>query len=369
MAPSKILIALIALGMLAFSTPYLAAEISATPASPPLRVGVYVAPPFTIKTVMGDWEGLGIDLWRDMMKALDMKCEYHEYAKKAQLVADLGSGQLDVGLGDFTPDVTLFNTIRFTLAYYYSGLGIAINRTSERHHWLAVFRVIGSQKFLLVVVLIFVAMLVFGLITWRLERLHKDQNFGGNIWNGIGKGIWWAASTITTTGYGDIVPKTVLGRTMALIGMLGGIVLISIFTATVSSLITASRLQSKINSTYDLQRLRVGTLIESAGEDYLRNHHVRFRSFETLAEALRCLDNNGLDLVIHDMPSLNYSINNYSYADIDLLPNVLQQVGQTFALAKNLPVQDALNAALLNQIANPRWSVTLERYLDTRNGL
>jgi len=369
MSASKIIVALIALGVLASSPQHLAAEIPAAPPPQPLRVGICVAPPFVIKTAGGDWEGLGFDLWRDMMKTLNMKCAYHEYAKQAQLVTDLGSGQLDAGLGDFTPDAKLFNTISFTLAYYYSGLGIAINRTSERSHWLAVFRVVGSQKFLLVVTLVLVVMVALGLTTWRLERLHKEQHFGGNVWNGIGKGIWWAASTITTTGFGDIVPKTVFGRSLALIGMLGGVLLISAFTATVSSLITASRMQSQITSTDDLRRLRVGTLTDSAGEDYLRDHHVRFRSFDTLKEALQSLDNNRLDLVIHDLPSLNYYINNNSYANIDLLPNILRQVSQTFALAKNIPCQDALNAALLDRISCPQWSATQKHYLGASNGL
>ena len=369
MFPSKIIVALIALGVLASSPQHLAAEIPASPPPQPLRVGICVAPPFVIKTAGGDWEGLGFDLWQDMMKALNMKCEYHEYAKQAQLVTDLGNGQLDAGLGDFTPDAKLFNTISFTLAYYYSGLGIAINRTSERSHWLAVLRVVGSQKFLLIVALILAVMVAFGVTTWWLEHSHKEQHFGGNIWNGIGKGIWWAASTITTTGYGDIVPKTVFGRALALIGMIGGVVLISTFTATVSSLITASRVQSQINSADDLRRLRVGTIIDSAGGDYLREHHVRFQSFDTLEEALQCLDNKQLDLVIHDLPSLNYYISKNSYADIDLLPNILRQVGQTFALAKRSPWQDALNATLLDLISCPQWPATQEHYLGTSNGL
>lgn len=48
-------------------------------------------------------------------------------------------------------------------------------------------------------------------------------------------GIWWAVQTITTVGYGDVVPKSVLGRCFAAIIMLMGVALITILTANFSA--------------------------------------------------------------------------------------------------------------------------------------
>jgi voltage-gated potassium channel len=47
--------------------------------------------------------------------------------------------------------------------------------------------------------------------------------------------IWWAISTATTVGYGDIYPTTGEGRLIAVVLMLTGIGVIGVFTATIAS--------------------------------------------------------------------------------------------------------------------------------------
>ena len=49
--------------------------------------------------------------------------------------------------------------------------------------------------------------------------------------------LWWAVVTITTVGYGDVVPVTVVGRAMAFVLMLGGITFFSGLTANFASLL------------------------------------------------------------------------------------------------------------------------------------
>ena len=48
-------------------------------------------------------------------------------------------------------------------------------------------------------------------------------------------GVWWSVVTVTTVGYGDIVPHTVAGRLIGILVMLLGIGFLSILTATVAS--------------------------------------------------------------------------------------------------------------------------------------
>jgi voltage-gated potassium channel len=51
----------------------------------------------------------------------------------------------------------------------------------------------------------------------------------------IGTGLWWAAQTVTTVGYGDNVPVTVAGRVVAVLVMLLGISFLTVITAAITS--------------------------------------------------------------------------------------------------------------------------------------
>jgi voltage-gated potassium channel len=53
---------------------------------------------------------------------------------------------------------------------------------------------------------------------------------------GFDDALWWALSTTTTVGYGDIYPETTEGRLVALMLMLTGIGVIGVFTGSIASL-------------------------------------------------------------------------------------------------------------------------------------
>ena len=64
-----------------------------------------------------------------------------------------------------------------------------------------------------------------------LAVLSVERGRGGNIAT-IGDALWWAATTMTTVGYGDRYPTTGQGRLVAVALMLSGIALLGVVTAT-----------------------------------------------------------------------------------------------------------------------------------------
>jgi voltage-gated potassium channel len=51
----------------------------------------------------------------------------------------------------------------------------------------------------------------------------------------VGDGLWWAITTLTTVGYGDIYPTTTQGRLIAVGLMISGICVLGVISATVAA--------------------------------------------------------------------------------------------------------------------------------------
>ena len=73
---------------------------------------------------------------------------------------------------------------------------------------------------------------VVSLAVYACER-HAE---GASI-TSFGDAIWWALSTVSTVGYGDVVPITVPGRFFAVILMIGGVAIVGSATAMIVSVV------------------------------------------------------------------------------------------------------------------------------------
>ncbi|WP_251023733.1 ion channel [Arthrobacter sp. ISL-65] len=68
-----------------------------------------------------------------------------------------------------------------------------------------------------------------------LAVLDVEANAPGSNLTSNGDALWWAMTTITTVGYGDHYPVTVMGRCVAAGLMIGGVAVLGVVTASVAS--------------------------------------------------------------------------------------------------------------------------------------
>ena len=95
----------------------------------------------------------------------------------------------------------------------------------ERH----ALRIANARSVVLGLSLTFVALSFAGAI---VIRIVDPDNFPS-----LGLAIWWAIQTVTTVGYGDVVPTTAVGQVIGGIEMVIGISFIAFLTAGVTSIV------------------------------------------------------------------------------------------------------------------------------------
>lgn len=123
-----------------------------------------------------------------------------------------------------------------------------------------------------------------GIGIYLIESPHEDAQITNLI-----DAFWWVSATVTTVGYGDIVPITELGRLMGIILMFVGISIIGAFISALGAILIGSRLKKhesvesstksmivkKINDIENLEKHEVELLIsmvKDLHDEVKRNH-------------------------------------------------------------------------------------------------
>jgi len=117
-------------------------------------------------------------------------------------------------LWQITPLVGLLRSFRLVLAVMIlARLSKSVRLMLSRHQ-------LGNT-----LVVAFITMVVSGIIISRIDPSI------GTVWDGM----WWAWATMSTVGYGDVVPHSAAGRLFGSLLILFGVVLLSLLTANMAA--------------------------------------------------------------------------------------------------------------------------------------
>ena len=326
-----------------------------------LVVGTKESHPFSMKDADVAWTGISIDLWRDIAKQLNLTFEFRETDLRG-LLDGVTDGSLDVAVAALTVTTEREKVMDFTHAFYHTGLGIAVPHKPSRP-WLDIFRSFYSLTILKFVVGLLLISLLVGSLVWWFERKKNPEQFGGDRKAGIFAGFWWSLVTMTTVGYGDHAPITRWGRSVAILWMLFGVCVISIFTAHITSNLTLMQMRSPIMGPQDLVHVHVGSVAESTSSEYLIKNRIPFTSYKKTSEGLHAMAEGNIQALVYDMPILRYLIRRDYPGKLEVLPYSFDEQDYGIALRDGSPLREPINQVLLKIVYSPAWQDTLSLYL------
>jgi ABC-type amino acid transport substrate-binding protein len=326
-----------------------------------LIVGIKETPPFSMKGADGHWQGISVKLWESIAEELGLSYEYQELPLQG-ILDGLSDKSLDVGFSALTITAEREKLFDFTHPFYTTGLGIAAKKGGNEGLFAFVKRFL-SLNFLQAVFSLAVLIGAFGLLVWMLEKDKNREQFGGTAAKGIGAAFWWSAVTMTTVGYGDKAPKTLGGRIVATIWMFMAVIVISSFTAAITSSLTISNLQSLVKGPEDLPRVRVGTIASSTSSRYLDERRISCQQFTSANEGLRAMAAGDIDALVYDAPTLRYLVKNEYDGELTVLKNIFQTQQYGIGVSSGSPLREQINRVLLKKLDEQQWHDLLFFYL------
>ena len=187
--------------------------------------------------------------------------------------------------------------------------------------------------------------------------------FGDRIVKGLGHGIWWAVVTMTTVGYGDKAPKTFGGRVVAIFWMFASIILISSFTAAITTTMTVGELRGKVRGFNDLYNVRTGSLGHSRSLEYLGENGISAMPFRSLQDGLQAVAENNIIAFVHDEAVLKHLVKTEYPGQLNVLDETFNHYYIGMALSSGSPMREQLNRSLLKVMKSEEWYRLLKQYL------
>ena len=329
-----------------------------------LRVGTKEAPPFAMKDKEGHWEGISIELWDRIAKNLKLDYVFVNQKDIDHLLAGVRDASLDAGIAAITITAPRETVLDFSHSYFTTGLGIAVPK-KEANGWVTVMRALFSFKMLLIISFLVLILLLVGTLAWLMERKRNPEHFDPNPIKGIAGGIWWAAVTMTTVGYGDLTPKTMGGRLIALLWMFASMLLVSSVIATVASTLTLAKLEPEVSSPNDLAKIETATIASSISDKYLRERHLRYVYYDSVDAGLKGVKNGEVGAMVYDEPLLKYTIMKKFSQSLMVTDALFENQNYAIAFPEKSPLREKVNRELLKIIHSQEWRHILHKYLGT----
>ncbi len=290
--------------------------------------------------------GFSIDLWEELARAAGFDYEFVVVATVTDQLETVERAEADAAMAAISITKDRERTVDFSFSYFNAGLGILAAKSERASVW----SVLRSGDFILPLLELFaflmLVIVIAGHVIWLLER-QRDADFPKSYVKGVWEGIWWAAVTVTTVGYGDKTPRGIFGRTFGLIWMFAGLFIIANFTANVTSRLTVEQIEGAINGPQDLPGKIVVTVEGSTAAAWLTRENISHRTVTVIEEAYELLEDRRVQAVVFDYPVLLFYALNFGDSNVEVVGAPFNDEDYGIAFPTGSPLREEFNQALL----------------------
>ncbi len=289
------------------------------------------------------YTGFDVELWEEIARELKLAFTYNETDLKG-IFTDLVEGKADVAFSCITVTEEREKIVDFSHHYLDSGLRVMVlNKTK--------FSLTESVKSfyspIVVKSLTYIGLFIIicGHIFWWVERGHKY--ISTQYLPGIFQAYWYVLVTMTTVGYGDIVPRNWIGRLMAFLVMLIGIGFFGWAIAQLSSAITLQTLHSDIIDHRDLRNRLVGTVEGTTSVTALEKIGAVVVAVKSIDQAFQKLLKEEVNAVVFDSPTILYYARNEGAGKVSVVGPLFDIQYYGFLFPQGSELREPVNRALL----------------------
>jgi polar amino acid transport system substrate-binding protein len=310
-----------------------------------LRVAVAGSEPFVVHKSAG-LEGISVEIWQALATQTQWRYHLQLYENVPKALDELASGRVDLVVGPVSITAQRAELARFSQPYFQSSLSI-LSRTGAPTLWERLAPFFSKPFFVAVTGLLSVLALV-GALIWLAERRVPEAHFPHQAGRGIANGIWFAIVTMSTVGYGDLTPKTFLGRLVSGIWIVISVIAATSLVAGIASTLTLTGMRTTVISTAEqLSDKEVAVLMNSPGEVFAKRWGARLRGVESLQEGYTLLKQKSVDAFVFDRPQLLYFLQQRHDSSVAVSNAEYMRQNYGFALPLSSTLMHEINVILL----------------------